>query len=268
METICLYITYLCDSLAYSSICNYLSSVWSLQEMLGYMPSAKGDFLVRCTLRGARRLLGDSVLSSDPLLPSDLMKIYNVMDFKKLKDLTFWTALCLAHRCLLRKGHFTASPHNLMRQDVEFTDYGLKIIIRSSKTIQFREREVIVPIVASPKSLLCPVRWLRKYLKLVYVAPSSPLFVIPKTQSPLLYRNFSARLKSAVRDGKIKGKITTHSIRRGSATFLSRLGMPLHDIKVCGDWRSLSVLLYLSGDLQTRLIKDVHIAESLGQFRL
>lgn len=267
VETVCLYITYLCDCLAYSSICNYLSAVWSLHEMVGYTPVAKGDFLIRCTLRGARRLLGDSVLSADPLLPSDLMDIYKVLNFKSLKDLVFWAALCLAHRCLLRKGHFTASPHTLLRQDVEFTDYGLKVTIRSSKTIQFREREVVIPIVASSKSLLCPVRWLKKYLLFVYVAPLSPLFVNPNTQKPLLYNKFSARLKRAVKDAKIKGNITSHSIRRGSATYLSRIGMPLHDTKVCGDWRSLSVLLYLSGDLQTRLIKDVQIAKSLEQFK-
>lgn len=266
-ETVSLYITYLCDSLAYSSICNYLSSVWSLHEMVGSTPVAKGDFLVRCTLRGARRLLGDSVLSADPLLPTDLLKIYRVMNFKSLSDLVFWTALVLAFRCLLRKGHFTASPHNLLRQDIEFTDYGLKLVIRSSKTIQYREREVVIPIVASTRSLLCPVRWLSKYLRLVEVAPSSPLFVIPGSQRPLLYCKFSSRLKQAVSAAKIKGIITTHSIRRGSATYLSRLGLPLHVIKEYGDWRSLSVLLYLSSDLETRLVKDNIVAESFNQFR-
>lgn len=262
IDMICLYITYLTDQVKYSTICNYLSAVWSLHEHFGYAPSARNTFLVRCTLRGARRLLGDSVLTADPLMPEDLMKLYRFMNKKSLFDLLFWCALCLGYRCLLRKSHFTYSNHTLLYSDVKFTEYGMHITLRSSKTIQYSERIVEIPVIESKGSILCPVHWLRLYLRYVKVPIDGPLFVIPGTLKPLTYRAFSDRLKAAIRASGLTGRFTSHSLRRGCATYLSRLGLPLHDIKVYGDWRSLSVLLYLSGDIHTRLVKDKQVAKS------
>lgn len=126
-ETVCLYVTYLCDTLAYSSICNYVSAIWSLHEFMGHSPSAKGAFLLTCTLRGAKRLLGDTTLSADPLLPEHLKLIFYKLNFGKLEDLVFWCVLCLSFRCLLRKCHFTSSPHMLLRSQIEFTECHQKL---------------------------------------------------------------------------------------------------------------------------------------------
>lgn len=267
VDTICLYITHLTYSLKYSTICNYLSAVWSLHEYLGFPAVAKNAYLIKCTMRGAHRLLGDSVLTADPLLPEDFILLYRQMDFSNLTDLVFWSALVLMYRCLLRKGHVTASPHNILRSHLEFTTYGACLTITSSKTIQFRERVVQVPIVKSHGSVLCPVRWLCKYLARVRVNPGSPLFVMPKSSRPMTYAYFSGRLKRAIQDAGLVGRYTSHSLRRGAATYLSRLGLPLHDIKLFGDWRSLSVLLYLSGDIHTRLLKDSGVAKQLEVYR-
>lgn len=267
IETVCLYVTYLCDSLAYSSICNYLSAVWSLHEFMGQTPVAKGAFLLACTLKGAKRLLGDTTLSADPLLPEHLKLIFSQLRVNKLEDLVFWCALCLSFRCLLRKCHFTSSPHMLMRSQVEFTEYGIMVNIISSKTIQFKERILRIPVVASPGSILCPVRWLKVYLSLCNVPKNGPLFLNLKSGKPLSYDRFSYRLKTLVKKVGIQGRITCHSLRRGSATFLSRLGLPLQDVKMYGDWKSLSVLLYLADDPVTRLQKDIPVAYSLSAFK-
>lgn len=143
IDTICLYITYLTSQVAYSTICNYLSGVWSLHSYLGFDTPAKGTFLVSCALRGARRLLGDSVFASEPLSPEQLILIYGTLDHSSDDDLLFWTATVLAYRCLLRKSHYTSSNHMLQLKDIEFTSYGICVSMRSSKTIQYRERELI-----------------------------------------------------------------------------------------------------------------------------
>lgn len=234
---------------------------------MGYTPLAKGSFLLSCTLRGAKRLLGDSTLSADPLLPEHLTSMYAFLRFDDKRDLVFWCALCLSFRCLLRKCHLTSSPHMLLRSHVEFTDYGVLLKIVSSKTIQFRERVLKIPIVESPGSIICPVRWLKTYLSLCKVPHKGPLFLDVKTKKPLSYNKFTDRLKELVNIADIPGRITCHSLRRGGATYLSRLGLPLHDVKMYGDWKSLSVLLYLADDTETRLLKDYRVAHSLAQFR-
>lgn len=102
-ETVSLYITYLCDQVVFSMITNYVSSIWSLHSFLGAETDAKGSFLVHCTMKGAKRLLGDLSLSADPLFPEHLIRMYKMLDNHDKPDLIFWTATCLAYRCLLRK---------------------------------------------------------------------------------------------------------------------------------------------------------------------
>lgn len=265
-QTVSLYITYLTDHVCFSTIANYVSSVWSLHNFLGEEPIAKGSFLVTCTLKGAKRLLGDITLSADPLFPSNLLDIYRALDYKDLSDLVFWTATCLAFRCLLRKSHYTVSPHTLRVDDIVFTDYGMSVSLRSSKTIQFSERVVHIPVISSPISVLCPVFWLKTYLRLTGIK-SGTLFMLPgKRLKKYTYSMYSKKLSFYVKKIGLSGQFSSHSLRRGSATFLSRFGLPLHNIKAYGGWKSLSVLLYLSNDHESRILKDVHVAKAFSKF--
>lgn len=267
VDNVCLYITFLTSQVKYKTICNYISALWAMHKFFGFPPTAQDSYLVKCTLQGARRLLGDVTLSADPLLPEDLVCMYKTLNYKDTSDLVFWTALCLGFRCLLRKGHYTASDHTIYRKHVKFTDYGLCLLLESSKTIQYKERSVLIPVVASPGSVLCPVRWLKVYLKRVDVSPSSPLFVNPSDKSkPISYKFFASKLSKCLKAAGLNGNYTSHSLRRGCATYLSRLGLPLHDIKSYGDWCSLSVLLYLSSDITTRLGKDYPVAKSFQRY--
>lgn len=266
IDTICLYIAYLTSQVGYSTICNYISGVWSLHNYFGYPTMAKGTFLVSCAMKGARRLLGDNVSSAEPISPEQLVLMYRTLNYLNDADLLFWTATVLAYRCLLRKSHYTSSPHMLQVEDIEFTSHGLCLNMRSSKTIQYRERVNVILVVSSPNSILCPVRWLKVYLKRFRVT-SGPLFLTPgKSRKPYSYRAYSKRFKEVLNMAGIKGKFSCHSLRRGCASFLSRLGLPLHDIKNYGDCRSLSVLFYLSGDPATRLHKDIAVARHFDDF--
>ena len=175
----------------------------------------------------------------------------------------FWCLFTVSFRCLLRKGHVTASPHTIQVSDITFTSYGMDLTVRSSKTIQFNERQVLVPIVES-RGPLCPVKWIRRYTRIH--RPTAALLCKPGTQKPPTYLWYLNRLRSACKSAGLSGKYGTHSLRRGCATFLSRIGLPLHDIRIYGDWKSLSVLLYLSADKATRYSKDKFVAHCLSRF--
>ena len=102
-------------------------------------------------------------------------------------DLQFWCALCIMYRCLLRVSHIVASPHTMRRKDIVFTATGVDVIIRSSKTVQYRERTVTVPVVAAPGSILCPCSYLKYYTDRVGLRPDDPLF-------PYSYNSLNNRL--------------------------------------------------------------------------
>ena len=173
-------------------------------------------------------------------------------------DLRFWCALLLCFRCVLRVGHVTQSPHVLHVRDIIWTSDGMDVIVSSSKTLQYKERCDVIPVVAAPSSPLCPVRFLKHYLRVTRRHPCDTLF-------GLTYSAYSTQLKSLCEKINLQGHYSTHSVRRGAASFLAQF-MPLHDVKMYGGWRSWAVLLYLSDMYDSRKVKDYVVAEKLNGF--
>ena len=255
VETICLYLTQLMKKLCYITIVNYLSSVWVLHDYMGFKHVDPSTFLIQATLKGIKRLIGNEARQVDPLSPQDLHKIYDTLDMSDWSDFQFWVAVVLSYRCLLRVGHVTLSPHSLRVRDISFWKGGMDVSLHSSKTIQCKERVNRIPVVEAVNSVLCPVAALRIYLGRSGRGPDCHLFTYT-------YRTYSARLKKACAQAGLVGDFGSHSLRRGSATFLATF-LPLHQVKAYGDWRSWSVLLYLADDYKSRKNKDWLVADML-----
>lgn len=263
-ELLCMYIAYMARSFKYVSIVNYVSAVRGLHKWYGYIPPALDSFLVKSTLLGAKRLLGDSQFSSDPLLPVHLKKIGKTLDLQKTNDFVFWCAVVLSFRGLLRKSSVCKGEINLLRRDIEFCPWGLLISIRKSKTIQFRERVHQVPIalVGGP---LCAASLLLRMYKMLPATQDHPLFGLTKNNvyRPITYDWFAKKLSSCVSKAGLVGKFTSHSLRRGGATALSMVGVPLYQIQKRGDWKSLSVLVYLASPLDYRINHEISVAKTV-----
>ena len=130
--------------------------------------------------------------------------------------------------------------------------------MNSSKTIQFKKRVNRIQVLESPGSILCPVGYLKTYLKAASRSPSQSLFTYS-------YGAYNNKLKLACKDIGLKGQYSTHSVRRGSASYLSTF-LPLHDVKSYGDWKSWAVLLYLADTYASRKSKDQLVSEKLCEF--
>lgn len=102
-QNLCLYIAFMARRFKYVSIINYVSAVRILHKLYGFQSPPPDDFLVKSTLVGTRRLLGDTCFSSDPILPKHLCLMYKVLDMTKSDDLVLWTLIVLCFRGLLRQ---------------------------------------------------------------------------------------------------------------------------------------------------------------------
>lgn len=127
IECVCIYITYLCQSVSYSSVDKYVGAVWALHDYCGIQSVNRQAFLIKATLAGARRLLGDQTVQVDPLMPEDMLLIRASLKVSVWQDFTFWVALVLSYRCLLRVGHVTISDHSLRVKDIIFTPSGMDV---------------------------------------------------------------------------------------------------------------------------------------------
>ena len=158
---------------------------------------------------------------------------------------------------------------NLSRGDIIIRPWGLVICVRWSKTIQFRERQLLIPVMRLTQGHpLCPVKAYERHISLFPATPNSPAFLRSSSghASPITHNEFTAMLRKALgHAGFPASKFSGHSFRRGGATYAFRCGAPVELISLQGDWSSDAVLLYIAQPLERRLSVAKLIAQNINQ---
>ena len=139
-------------------------------------------------MRGVIRTLGDTTSRKLPITPQILLKMCGVLNWEEPGHILFRAAFfgMLRRSNLLPYPHF--DPKKLLRRcDVLAYPWGLGLSICWSKTIQFRERELLVPLPHLPGHPLDPVSAVHAVFKL-HPWPLAKLlpFLIQKGRVPLL----------------------------------------------------------------------------------
>lgn len=269
--TVARFLTFLARSCKFSTINNYLSAVIVLHKYHGFNPEFRDTFYMRLVIKGLRRILGDETSKASPLMPEQLLQCFGTLDKSDDWWLTCWSAIILCFRSLLRKSNVLPinandKAHLILRKDVSFFSWGMLLRVHSSKTLQYQERQLEVPIFSMPGSPLCAVTFVKKHFESYPADMDSPLFLKWKNGrvTPLLYRDVLGALKTLIkRIGLEETKVSLHSLRRSGATFMCKIGVPLSDIKTMGDWRSLAVLEYIITPLERKLEIESQTSKAL-----
>lgn len=266
-ERVALFASWLARTMKYGSIINYLSGLNFFLKQGGFRAVQYQDFLVAATLRGIRRKKGDAPRRAPPLLPAQLLQIFGGLTLSE--GHTAWRAAVLcSFRALLRKCQVTESESALLRRDFKFYDWGMILYVRRTKTIQFQERVLEVPVARCHKKELCAVHWAEVHFGQTPAGPDQLAFRLPSgggRSAPLTYKLYQEMLKLfANKAGLGHVDFTSHSLRRGGCTYLSMAGASIEEIKVRGDWASDTVYRYLKTPLQQRILNDIQVAVSLA----
>lgn len=165
-ENVCRFLVWKSKEAGYVTLNNYVSALNVLNKLNGQRVDIREDYSILLTLRGLRRILGDVSNPMDPLLPNELIKMSKWVNGMVVKEWGAWTAILLAFRSLLREGHFLSDGKEdmelLTRQEIHWEQWGLRIMISRSKTIQFGQRHYEVPI-SYCEGPLCAVSAFRRY---------------------------------------------------------------------------------------------------------
>lgn len=164
---------------------------------------------------------------------SYMVRIFGVLGVKSPLVCQFWTACLLMFRALLRISHIVPLAHTLRWSDLKFKDWGVLVCIRSAKSLP--DEGLSIPLARVSDIRFCVCHWLKK----LYVKRDN-CTVFPLLDFPC----FRGLLKLYVLKSHIHKHLTSHSFRRGGATFLSNLGVPLSYIKDRGGWKSNCVYRY------------------------
>ena len=167
---------------------------------------------------------------------------------------------------LFRKSHLLPVSGKLFDLNTQFSmssflfySSGALIKVKWSKTIQLRDRVVFIHLPSIPGSYLCPVRAMLHAMSFPQSSPSDQhaftYFHPPSHCSTVFtYRSFLFKLDLGLSSlGFTTSDYAGHSFRRGGASHAVLSSVPIEFIKMLGDWKSDSVLLYLTVPLQFRI---------------
>ena len=147
---------------------------------------------------------------------------------------------------------FDTSRHTTVG-NIHLRNEGLVLSLKWSKSRQTTKTPVAIPLPCLGSTLLCPLRAWNRYNAHLTVAG-----VTPEAASPLLLTTHEpagrvvmthmvrAMFKRATRMAHVEeAGYTPHGLLRGGATFSYHSGIPIHNIKRHGTWRSQAVEDYL-----------------------
>lgn len=242
------------------SIKNYISGVKTMHYLLGFSTSQINEFLINLSLRGISRIKPHLVRKAESMTPDILLQMYKFLDLKKAKDTVFWCLFLFAFFLFARKSNLVPDTNNykskkfLLRQDVKQLDDILIVTIKWSKTIQFGQRILQIPLIKIPDSVLCPYQAFENMCKMVKADKTDPLFSLPKGKC-IVYSQYQKKIRELVQKvGLEPQSFSTHSMRRGGCLWAFRSEVSAELIKSHGDWRSECYQQYLSFSLEDRLL--------------
>lgn len=267
------YTTFLARTLRPSSINQYLNVVRLMHLEAGLPNPMENNWYLDIIKKGIKRVHGAPPKQKLPITADMLMSMRQCVDTSKPFQLAFWAACVVAFFAFFRKSTLLSSSNhdpskNLCRKDVEFTDTGAIITVRHTKTIQFGQRLLRVPLATIPGSPLCPVNALKQlFSKCPGVQSDAPLFSYTEG-SKCKYVNYSAFASALKRVLKTAGydpaSHSGHSFRRGGCNLALSSGVPPVLIKMHGDWKSNAFERYVVPDMNYRfkVVKVLALAVS------
>ena len=188
-----------------------------------------------------------------PITPVILLKILRHLDLNKSIHINFWAACLLMFFGMLRRSNvlpksssnFDTNIH-LRRQDILFYPEGCCVIIRWSKTIQFQQRTLQIPLPRVHSSPLCPVQAIfRAFSVSPKASPQGPAFMINNSTTFSVLTFLKLLNQVLIQAGIDSEAYSGHSFRRGGATWAFHSGVSVETIRQLGDWKSNSYVKYI-----------------------
>ena len=267
LDTILGFAQFLSRSVKHGTIRNYLSGVKMLHILCGFEYAFTGHAILRLLLRGIHRLHPYVPQRAPPVSPDMLLAVFRVLDHQSSMECTVFACALFLFFTMSRLGSVLPSsskspPFKLITADrVGVCDAGLLITFIHTKTIQFGERVLHVPLMRSD-SPLCPVAAFNhacSFLSSAVPHPAStPAFRFRDASGqciPLYAAVFVSTIRALFDKAGVTGAASFrgHSFRRGGASWAFNNGIPGELIQVMGDWKSDAYKVYLEFSLSSKM---------------
>ena len=230
--------------------------------------------------QGLKNLMPHETRQMKPITPEMLLKIFDVVDFTNLTDMVAWVATLVGFTLFLRRSNLVPEAMDKFDPEKQFSRKDFNIIdplsvmmaeITWSKTIQFKEKILRLPILPAGNKSICPVLWMHYMFEQIPGNPEDPAFMVPyKGEKKALSANqLVARLRKwLLLIGEDPEQYALHSLRRGGATFANQCNIQGEMIKLLGDWASEAWRRYCDISMEQRYDTMQAFVEGLNKITL
>lgn len=257
------------------TINNYLAGVRTLYALMEMLAPPTDTYLHKTVLRGIKARNKTPRKQAEAITPQALKAIYHHVDTSDLLELVAWVAVLIGFHCLLRASNLTTRSattfnrdENLLRKDFRMHRNLLLVHIKWTKTLQYRERKLLIPVIPFADPDIDAVKWFQHMIAEIPAPETAPAFAVPTKSgfAPLTYAQLSKKLKRwAELAGFDPNTHTCHCLRRGGASWLDEQNVPDSVIAVLGDWRTNAFKSYIDSALNTRMRAMVMFANANNQ---
>ena len=251
--TIVRYAAFLARHMKPASVRQYLNVIRVLHLESNLPNPLHDNWYVKSTLSGTDRLLGVPVTRRTPVHPLVLTDIYFLLDLDKPLDAMVWAACMVMFYGILRKSNlFPDTPEQFdpqkqfVRSDFsQSQDGSITVHVKYSKTNQFHQRPFDLKLLPVDR-VLSPVASIHKAFGLIPLARDAPAFVSSPSGIPMAGHVFNRRFKQLIAStGRDSATYSSHSFRRGGASWALECGVPGEVVQALGDWKSDCYKRYL-----------------------
>lgn len=233
------YLADLAGQLSVATLRRRLASIAKAHTVGGY-PNPVDSESVRLTLRGIRKTHGKPQRQARPLACGDLLRMFG--ELQGTQGIRDQVLLLVGFAGAFRRSELVA----LDVEDLEFSDDGLLINLRRSKTDQEGVgRQIPIPFA---RGNICPVRSLRRWLE-VSAITTGPIFRGVTRSGRILANRLSAQSvalilrKRVAQLGLSTDRISGHSLRSGFVTSAAKVGASIAKISVQTGHRSTAMVM-------------------------
>ena len=263
IDLLCLYAQYMSHFVkSPDTIRNYINGIITHNNLKGREPPNLNTPLFKLTMKGLRNMMQHRVHRAKPITPEILTDIHDLLNHSDPFHVVIWVTLLLGFLLLLRKSNLVPDTQQawsckkqLTGGNIKMSDQAILVTINWTKTIQDSHRALQIPLLKIPNSKLCPVSALENLDRLIGIEQKLPLlrYPIKRGWALLTYPQYNAALKTLVsHTGRDPAGFSTHSLRRGGATYAAQIGIPNNEIQTLGDWKSESYKNYIEDLLPAR----------------
>ena len=251
------FVIFLSQTQQYRSITSTMTGVKQFWKDTGFQLSSMDQWRAYPrVMQGLRRHQKGPPQRKHPISPDELSQMQPFFRQAPFAN-ALWACIIISWWSMLRKSNTTSEALQLQRGDhcitradvsVDLTKWRLTVRVRSSKTNQYKERCHEIVLQGKRGHVLDPVAAWTNHIASSTLPEAFPAFAFEENGKPLPMRYDDLRCALKVLMAAIGGNaaaVSSHSLRRGGATFAYHAGVRDVLIQAHGDWRSDAYKAYI-----------------------